>query len=689
MATLWRYSLAFALVLWRLYTSFSHAGNAISMRYTNVRANVNDIVSSELENILSSEPPTLEDASLLRYTASGMSTWRRITTCQMRTHFLTVEFEVGHTKELRYSNLLLLFAGFSTLFAFSLCLVLFLQKYLSGQLLCCLINRFSTAACIPRPIIADTFWFCAQGAVLLNIAVCLFTVEKTLCFILKRAELMFGRMGPLPSIEFRTKKLHCAFPIILLAVRVVEGGGSERRQDIINGAVNCIQHDGNNGIFSLSCSEFNLTDSSNFTMNDYITLEKNEVFEGNDNHVVLYGRYNGLFRINTTSEANGPSSLEDAPVIRNLHIIGGETHIGGGFIIQRGQKHFIVEACSSSGKIQGRDSGGICGEKCSGDILITACWSSGSVTGNFAGGISGNSIGDNGNGDNTKVKITQCYSTGDITSSFAGGICGARTGHKGGYVVITHSYSTGKIDGMDSGGICGFGTGDENGVVIIEQCYSEGSISGGRSGGITGRLTGNGNGIVHITNSYSHGRITGCCKAGGICGQQAEGTVIITNVYASGDIANDDASGIIGSIDQNAKEINVTLSVYNDGPIVRANDKPENFRNEKNSGNLSNIIGQVYCYNADLEECWNSESIWRPIADDFPVLRPPPTPSPSPTPSVTPSATPTGSVTRTATITPTPSRHPRKPTPRIIPVQYPRRSVIHGKNKRCKTKISA
>ena len=437
--------------------------------------------------------------------------------------------------------------------------------------------------------------------------------------------------------------------LAMIVLQIVEGG--ERRQDVINGDVDCIAYDGR--IFTLVCSMFDLEESSDFNMGDYITLEKAEIFEGNNNQIILNGPYNGLFRIGAT-----PSSLKDAPTILHLHMIGGETHDMGGFIIQKEQNHFIVDSCSSTGEIKDRDSGGICGLACSGDILITRCSSSGDITGNYAGGIAGQRIGENGGSAGRKVHITQCHSTGDVSGLHTGGICGIFAGQRG-HVVITHSYSTGRIGGSFGGGIVGGGAG-VFGIVVIERCYSEGDIDGNSpSGGIAGNSAGR-SGLLVITNSYSRGDITGRAsiqgKPGGICGMAAgtfDGTVIITNVYASGVHVQSDAGGIIGSIADDAKEINITMSVHNGGPIVGENESPDSILTErKNSGDINDIIGQIYCF----EKCWDSETIWQSVNEGFPILRSPPTPSP--TPSVTASHTPTYTVSGTPTPTNTASLTP-------------------------------
>ena len=479
---------------------------------------------------------------------------------------------------------------------------------------------------------------------------------------------------PRPSVEFRTRNISfvpvailMCFLVIVMVAGMAEG--SDRRQAATDNQLNCISY--NDGLFTLDC-DLKLESSSSDSdlgMDDYITLEKNEIFDGSYHEIELNDEYSGLFKI-SGDENDGPSSLKDAPKVQNLYMSGtiggdpwaresGSTAENGGFIIQSEQTYFIVDSCSVSGDIRGDRSGGICGSECSGNILIRNCSSSGDITGHSAGGIAGSHIGYNGNdGDNTKVIITECHSTGDIALTSAGGICGGRAGDNG-HLLITRSYSKGEIRFQSSGGICGYMTGAENGHVEIEQCYSEGVISGSNSGGITGPSTGSSNGIVYITNSYSRGDITGELNAGGICGRwtggtfgnAGQGTVIIRNVYASAQIDDSNAGGIIGSVSPGAKEINITMSVYNgtSGPLVGESENPDMLTVDRNSNDLNDVKDQVYCY--DQRECWDSTTIWKPIANGFPILRPPPTPSPTPSPTRTPSSLPSSTVSTTKTQT--------------------------------------
>ena len=387
---------------------------------------------------------------------------------------------------------------------------------------------------------------------------------------------------------------------------------------------NCLHYDQDSSTFNMNCS-FTWTGGTS----KCLVLQKNETFEGNGHSIHLDGvtNWEGLFQIATDEQS--PSSLDDAPVIHDVHMIGGETSTKGGFIIQSKQKHFIVKNCSSSGVIQGLSfvsGGGICGQQCSGDILITHCWSTGEIR-TRAGGIAGRELGIDGDTDNT-VTISHCYCTGDIVGENSGGICGFRVGH------------------------------NNKGMVIIKQCYSLGEIRGSGSGGITGATTARDGGHVSIINCYSRGDITGPNNAGGICGRFTGyngGTVILTNVYASGTIIGTNAGGLIGHIFNNANEINITMSVYNgDTGDMIGGGSNDAHNTEKNSGDLGDITGTVYCYNDDNTQCWDTDTVWQVVEEeDFPTLQDMPTPLPSATPSPTPS---TSTSTGTKTNTNTPSQ---------------------------------
>ena len=391
----------------------------------------------------------------------------------------------------------------------------------------------------------------------------------------------------------------------------------------------CLEYDNDHAAFTMKCS-FSWTKNT-----ECIRLLKNERLEGNGHAINLTGisNWEGLVQISKDND-DGPSSLENAPVIRDVHMVGGKTSNRGGFIIQAEQKHFIVEHCSSSGVIHGEvgnsifvGGGGICGHRCSGDVLIAHCWSSGEIRGPFAGGITGRQVGING-GENNTVAILHCHSTGHILGTGSGGICGLGAGH------------------------------NSNGQVEIEQCYSVGEIGGDGSGGITGHSTGSSHSQVSVSNCYSRGDITGSGSAGGICGHFTGtngGIVILTNVYASGQIMHESAGGLIGSIGNGAAEIKIKMSVYDGAAFDMIGGSISPDLEENNSGDLKDITGTVYCYlDKELhQKCWDNEIIWQAVNGEFPTLRDPllsPTQTPSPTSSGTPR------------ITMTPSTDPNKCT---------------------------
>ena len=148
------------------------------------------------------------------------------------------------------------------------------------------------------------------------------------------------------------------------------------------------------------------------------------------------------------------------------------------------------------------------------------------------------------------------------------------------------------------------------------------------SGGITGVHTADTNGHVSIINCYSRGDITGQHN-GGVCGSNtgsSGGTVILTNVYASGKIDHDNAGGLIGRISDDANEVSITMSVYNGdtGDMIGAGSNNVH-KNKKNSGDLGDISGTVYCYNHVNIQCWDTHTVWQALGDDFPTLQGMPT----------------------------------------------------------------
>eukprot|EP01138_Halocafeteria_seosinensis_P015527 gb/GECG01015845.1/.p1 GENE.gb/GECG01015845.1/~~gb/GECG01015845.1/.p1 ORF type:complete len:360 (+),score=39.92 gb/GECG01015845.1/:1-1080(+) len=307
---------------------------------------------------------------------------------------------------------------------------------------------------------------------------------------------------------------------LLAFCRCYTTAGNDLQNYIKAGSVGCVTWNSGTQTFELYCAV-------TWTGNNFITLHANEIFDGKDYNFELGGvtDFEGLFKI-----ARDVSSYAEAPTIRNLHIRGGKTSLGAGFLVQANQQFFIVDSCSSSGTITGEagvfyffGSGGICGHSCAekGQIKISNSFSTGDVSSRGGGGIAGAWAGQNGG----IVNISNCGSSGKLqgqpgASTFVnvGGICGAFCGAYGGQIFIVDSFSKGEIAGVESGGIVGGETGFSGGLVVIEQCHSTGDITAASGGGITGDDPAHGDAEVRIFQCYSTGKIEGN-NAGGICGQ--------------------------------------------------------------------------------------------------------------------------------------------------------------------------
>eukprot|EP01138_Halocafeteria_seosinensis_P011602 gb/GECG01011852.1/.p1 GENE.gb/GECG01011852.1/~~gb/GECG01011852.1/.p1 ORF type:complete len:177 (+),score=16.62 gb/GECG01011852.1/:1-531(+) len=149
-----------------------------------------------------------------------------------------------------------------------------------------------------------------------------------------------------------------------------------------------------------------------YAASDHISLDANETFEGcsGDGNVIDFSgidNFEGLF---TMQDSVG--SLDEAPKIRSVAAKNGKSAKLGGFIVEKDQRYFAVDLCSSSGSIAD-GGGGICGAYCgrdNGEIKISNSDSAGRVMGVSSGGITGRRAGFNSG----IVHITRCYSTGVI-----------------------------------------------------------------------------------------------------------------------------------------------------------------------------------------------------------------------------------------------------------------------------------
>ena len=112
--------------------------------------------------------------------------------------------------------------------------------------------------------------------------------------------------------------------------------------------------------------------------------------------------------------------------------------------------------------------------------------------------------------------------------------------------------------------------------------------------------------------------------------------------------------GLISEIHDDAEQISISMSVHNGetGVIIGPDESTGSDTEEKNSGNLDDIIGVVYCYNKTKGECWSNQTIWQAVEDDFPIFlqsqMPSPSPSLTPLPSVDPIRSPSKSITKTS-----------------------------------------
>eukprot|EP01138_Halocafeteria_seosinensis_P008282 gb/GECG01008463.1/.p1 GENE.gb/GECG01008463.1/~~gb/GECG01008463.1/.p1 ORF type:complete len:618 (+),score=67.30 gb/GECG01008463.1/:1-1854(+) len=392
------------------------------------------------------------------------------------------------------------------------------------------------------------------------------------------------------------------------------------RSSIQAGNEPCFRYFPNEKLFLMNCTVLDWDDVG-YSAQTHISLAQREVFDGKYNIIDLknIGNFQGLFEILD----EGIRSLNEAPVIRSVHVKNGRVAMGGGFIVRAEQKFLTMGSCSSTGDISGN-----------------------------AGGICGRHVGKDGG----HVSISNAHSTGKIEGDDAGGIVGMSVGFKSGMVNITQSYSTETVKGGYAGGICGDNAGEDNGDIYITQSYSTGNVIGDYSGGITGHDTAINNGEVNIINCYTRGNIDGK-EAGGISGGNTGGLaeksiVSIKNTYASGVVVHGNkAGGIIGHISGGAGgDIQVGWSVFNGdtgaGIVGMGGSDKSVLQMIGNSGNLTDILGQLYHY--ERLQKWNGD-IWALNGSDtLPVLRfqlsestPTPRISPNPAKTSSRSATPT------------------------------------------------
>eukprot|EP01138_Halocafeteria_seosinensis_P004721 gb/GECG01004827.1/.p1 GENE.gb/GECG01004827.1/~~gb/GECG01004827.1/.p1 ORF type:complete len:537 (+),score=45.62 gb/GECG01004827.1/:1-1611(+) len=407
------------------------------------------------------------------------------------------------------------------------------------------------------------------------------------------------------------------------------------REIVVRGNESCIVYDSRLQRFEQNC-DINWKERG-FGNGGCINLKANETFDGKNYTIHLDGMtaFHGLFCV-----SNEVATLEEAPLIMNVHTSNGATAEEGGFIVLRGQMFFKIDSCSSSGEISGDGSGGIAGYRSGcldGNVVVRRCHSSGRIRGYCGGGILGRAAGCRGGTAN----VSSSSSSGELLQASTGGIFGCLAGMEGS-AFIARSHSTGDISSKWSGGIVGIASGKWNGFVHISECFTTGDILAVGAGGITGRNTAVKSGTVEIKDSYTTGTVDVGNNAGGICGDRtgrSNGQLFISRVYMLSVAPKQTV--MIGDINQHAKSIMVTYSVHSTSSgytgaqyiVGKWNVAIKWVLSEEgNSGDLDDIRGQLYEAsvsnggNTTVNHRWREDTWFVPgggdIADRlFPQLR--------------------------------------------------------------------
>eukprot|EP01138_Halocafeteria_seosinensis_P009724 gb/GECG01009935.1/.p1 GENE.gb/GECG01009935.1/~~gb/GECG01009935.1/.p1 ORF type:complete len:266 (+),score=24.86 gb/GECG01009935.1/:1-798(+) len=213
--------------------------------------------------------------------------------------------------------------------------------------------------------------------------------------------------------------------------------GEDLRESIRAGLEPCFRHSQSTleraPRFEMNCSRM-YWKASGYNGSTFISLKANEEFDGHNGEIDLEGinGFQGLIAV----ENDNVTSFKDAPLIHRVHIRSGSTSTSGGFIVREKAQFVEVDACSSSGIVNGStrppspaiSGGGICGRLCglNGEILISNCSSTGVVQGVKSGGITGDRLGEQGH-----ATVVDCFATGNLEGINSGGICGQYCGRRG------------------------------------------------------------------------------------------------------------------------------------------------------------------------------------------------------------------------------------------------------------------
>ena len=160
----------------------------------------------------------------------------------------------------------------------------------------------------------------------------------------------------------------------------------------------------------------------------------------------------------TSSWYSGSITITDCSVTGDYDIPEGCSPFLGKKKNGVGSSGIIMTGCYSTGRISGKDAGGIIGSIPHYNAIVTNCYSTGIISGERAGGIVGY---------NTNATITGCYSTGTITTTYGGGIYGH---HENASVIMKNCASYGLY--IKGGGLIGtVHAFTEDRSVALENCY--------------------------------------------------------------------------------------------------------------------------------------------------------------------------------------------------------------------------
>ncbi|MBS4915955.1 MAG: hypothetical protein KHZ93_00020 [Clostridiales bacterium] len=310
---------------------------------------------------------------------------------------------------------------------------------------------------------------------------------------------------------------------VTFVVKVVQGDGSESNPYRIRNAEDLKEFAKtvNDGELA-ACAEL----IADIDLNPGVTFHEDGSYQGGTpEQWTTIKDYNGIFNgngktirglyIDNESEYQGLFG-ENTGTIKNLGII--DSYVSAkkyvGSIVGRNGKG-VVENCYNKGFVNGESNvGGIAGYTYG---AVQNCYNTGNITsaGNTVGGVTGHS----------ETSLKSCYNTGVITggADTVGGVVGSS------YGIVENCFNTGNVTGTGNyswetnvGGVTG-SCGSYSRACTVQNCYNTGNVSGGNSytGGVSGDVSKRG----EIVNCYNIGGIKSDAYAGGIVGENNNGTV--------------------------------------------------------------------------------------------------------------------------------------------------------------------